>query len=127
MASGLTESLIMNQISRSLIVALIGISACLSACVTSRVKPISQVSKGTGADASSVKVFLLERDIPQDIEQMGVVAISIDSRASLTVDEQVKQQLQKDCQRVGANGAYRINDGTYYPMIVSYLIFRYRR
>ncbi len=108
-------------------IALIGISTCLSACVTSRVKPISQVSSGAGADASSVKVFLLERDIPQDIEQMGVVAISIDSRPSLRIDEQVKQQLQKDCQRVGANGAYRINDGTYYPMIVSYLIFKYKR
>ena len=58
---------------------------------------------------------------------MGVVAISIESRASLTIDEQVKQQLQKDCQRVGANGAYRINDGTYYPQIVSYLIFKYKR
>ena len=117
----------MKQISKSLIVALIGIGACFSACVTSRIKPISQVNNGLGADASSVRVFLLERDIPQDIEQMGVVAISIESRASLTIDEQVKQQLRKDCQRVGANGAYRINDGTYDPTIVSYLIFKYKK
>lgn len=117
----------MKQILRRLVIALIGASTCLSACITSQVKPISQVSNGSGVDATSVKVFLLERDIPPDIEPLGVVAISIDSAPSLTIDDQVKQQLQKDCQRVGANGAYRINDGTYYPMIVSYLIFKYNK
>jgi hypothetical protein len=116
----------MKRISGNLVIALISISVCLSACVTSKVNPITQVSSGSGADSSSVKIFLLERDIPQDIEQMGVVAISIDASLSLTTDEQVKQQLQKDCQRVGANGAYRINDGTYYPKIVSYLLFKYK-
>ncbi|WP_155296269.1 hypothetical protein [Spirosoma rigui] len=117
----------MKLISRNLVIVFISIGSCLLACVTSRVKPIDQVSSGPVADSSSVKIFLLERDIPQDIEQMGVVAISIESSPSLTIDEQVKRQLRKDCQRAGANGAYRINDGTYYPQIVSYLIFKYKK
>ncbi|QHV94571.1 hypothetical protein [Spirosoma endbachense] len=74
-----------------------------------------------------VKIFLLERAIPQAIEELGVVSLYVNIRPGLTVDQQVKQQLRKDCQRLGANGAYRISDGTYYPTVVSYLVFRYKK
>ncbi|WP_144035939.1 hypothetical protein [Spirosoma fluviale] len=110
------------------LVLFVGFSSCLSSCVTSKIKPLEQVvGAGLQTDSSSVKVFLLERDIPQDIEQLGVVSLSVNVRPDLNVDQHVKQQLQSDCQRLGANGAYRINDGTYYPLIVSYLVFRYKK
>lgn len=101
-------------------------NALLAACVTSRVKPVAQVQSNQASDGSDVKIFLLERDIPTDIEQLGVVTIGINSRAGLNIDELVKKQLRSDCQRLGANGAYRINDGTYYPLVVNYLVFRYK-
>lgn len=117
----------MKQIFRKSVIVLFSISTCISACVTSKIKPIAQVSSGLQTDTSSLKVFLLEREIPQDIEQLGVVSLSVNSRSTLNIDEQVKQQLRKNCQQLGANGAYRISDGTYYPLIVSYLVFRYKK
>jgi hypothetical protein len=105
---------------------ILGVWSCLISCLTSKIKPIHQNGISM-ADTSGVTVFLLERDIPQDIERLGVVSISVNSRPTLTIDEQVKQQLNKDCQRLGANGAYRVNDGTYYPLIVNYLVFRYKK
>ena len=121
-------TLIMKQILIITIVFLGGASSCLSSCVTSKIKPLAQVGSGLQTDSLSVKIFLLEREIPQDIDQLGVVSLSvINNRLGLNIDQQVKQQLQKDCQRLGANGAYRINDGTYYPTIVSYLVFSYKK
>ncbi|WP_461073986.1 hypothetical protein [Spirosoma horti] len=117
----------MQQILKKIVVLLTGASICLSSCVTSKIKPLAQVGSGLQTDSLSVKIFLLEREIPQDIEQLGVVSLSINSRPGLNIDQQVKQQLKDDCQRLGANGAYRINDGTYYPMVVSYLVFRYKK
>lgn len=103
------------------------INICLSACVTSKTKSIDQVSGNLPADMSSLRIFLLEKEIPQDIEQLGVVALSVNSRPTLNTDEEVKLQLRKECQRLGANGAYRISDGTYYPLVVSYLVFKYKK
>lgn len=117
----------MKQILMKIVVLLVGASLCLSACVTSKIKPLEQVGSGPQTDSLSVKIFLLEREIPQDIEQLGVVSLSVNSRSGLNIDQQVKQQLKNDCQRLGANGAYRINDGTYHPTIVSYLVFRYKK
>ena len=109
----------------TILIASLLVSACLSACLTSRIRPIAPVNGDAQTGASSVKIFLLERDIPQNIEQLGTVSIAVNSRPTINIDEQVKQQLRKDCQKLGANGAYRVNDGTYYPLIVSYLVFRY--
>lgn len=98
----------MQQISKKIVVLLAGASICLSSCVTSKIKPLVQVGSGLQTDSLSVKIFLLEREIPQDIEQLGVVSLSINSRPGLNIDQQVKQQLKDDCQRLGANGAYRL-------------------
>jgi len=117
----------MKQVLKKAIVLLAGAIICLFSCVTSKIKPLAQVDGGLQTDSLSVKIFLLEREIPQDIEQLGVVSLSVNSRPGLNVDQQVKQQLKNDCQRLGANGAYRINDGTYYPMVVSYLVFKYKK
>lgn len=77
-------------------------------------------------DDSSLTVFLLERDIPLDIERLGVVTIVNGSVTN--VDKGVKQELRKKCQALGANGAYRTLDG-FYPRAYtySYLVFRYKR
>ena len=118
---------IMKQVLKKTVVLLAGVSICLSSCITSKIRPLAQVGSSLQADSSSVRIFLLEREIPQDIEQLGVVSLAINSRPGLNIDQQVKQQLKNDCQQLGANGAYRINDGTYYPMVVSYLVFRYKK
>lgn len=105
------------------------VSTLLTSCITSRIKPVAQMqTQGVApTDSSDVKIFLLERDIPAVIEQLGVVAIGVNSRASLTIDALVKKQLRSDCRQLGANGAYRINDGTYYPFVVNYLVFKYNK
>ena len=103
------------------------INLLLTSCVVSKIKPINEVSSTNNPAILSPTVFLLERDIPQDIERLGIVTIALNSRATLNVDSYVKEQLAKDCQTLGANGAYRVNDGTYFPNIVSYLVFRYRK
>ncbi len=122
-----TQHYTMKQMSTGTTLALFIISICLWSCITSKTKPLTQVGSSPQTDSSSVRVFLLERDIPQDIQQLGVVSLSVNIRPGLNIDQQVKQQLRNDCLRLGANGAYRINDGTYYPTIVSYLVFRYRK
>ena len=108
------------------VIALLLLSTSLTGCITSKVKPVTQAVNTALSENSGVKIFLLERDIPADIEQLGVVTISITRRHVLNIDEVVKQQLMKDCQRLGANGAYRVNDGTYFPTIVNYLAFKYK-
>ncbi|MDR6197448.1 hypothetical protein [Siphonobacter sp. SORGH_AS_0500] len=103
----------------------IAISISFASCVTSRIKPYSQVTHSSKVETSSVTVFLLERDIPQNIERLGVVSLRINGNAGMDNDKYVKDQLFKDCKKLGANGAYRINDGTYTPLVVSYLVFKY--
>ncbi|MVM39219.1 hypothetical protein GO730_19450 [Spirosoma sp. HMF3257] len=117
----------MKEILGKLLVIMISVSISLSSCITTRIKPLIPVGNELQGDTLSVKIFLLERDIPNDIDQLGVVSISVNSRPTLSIDAQVKRQLRKDCQQMGANGAYRINDGTYYPTVVSYVVFRYKK
>lgn len=118
----------MNQIIKKIVVLFVSTGMCLASCVTSRIRPLAQVNSSLQTDSLPVKIFLLEREIPQDIEQLGVVSISlINSRPGSNIDQRVKQQLQNDCQQLGANGAYRINDGTYSPIVVSYLVFKYKK
>ncbi|GAB3270959.1 hypothetical protein GCM10027347_41960 [Larkinella harenae] len=116
----------MKQFVKISVIPVLVFGVGLSSCVVSKFKPLSQVS-GVEADSSSVTVFLLERDIPQDIEKLGVVTIANIERATVNTDKHVKRQLQKDCQRLGANGAFRVNDGTYHPAIVNYLVFKYKK
>lgn len=77
-------------------------------------------------DDSSFTVFLLERDIPLNIERLGVVTIVNGSVTN--VDKGVKEELRRKCQALGANGAYRTLDG-FYPRAYtySYLVFKYKR
>ncbi len=102
----------------------------LTGCVTSQTIPIGQVENAVRTpDDSGVTVFLLEREIPQDIKKLGVVTLNIQTNtaANSSVDRDVKAQLHKACKELGANGAYRINDGTYFPALVSYLVFSYKK
>ena len=72
-------------------------------------------------------IFLLERDIPQKMNPLGTVAIPImiSTFTFKQVDANVKEKLKELCKEAGANGAYRINDGSYSPYVISYLIFKY--
>ncbi|OZI07395.1 hypothetical protein BWI93_15390 [Siphonobacter sp. BAB-5385] len=117
----------MNQPYKLWIALGIGMAIGLSSCTTSRTKTLAQVSSLAKSDNSPLKIFLLERDIPQDIEQLGVVTIRPRFNNGLNMDVHVKQQLRKECERLGANGAYRTQDGTYAPQLVSYLVFKYKK
>lgn len=98
----------------------------LAACVRTRTVPISESMQTL--DSAGVTVFLLERDIPANFERLGVVRLTYPSTyAGLNKDQFVKRQLVAACQRLGANGAYRTNDGFYPPYSLSYLVFRYRK
>ncbi len=94
-------------------------------CVSSRIKPYAQENSTSAIDTSGVTIFLLERDIPQNIKKLGIVSMRINNNAGMNMDGYVKTQLKKDCQKLGANGAFRTHDGSYPPFIVSYLVFRY--
>lgn len=74
---------------------------------------------------STLTVFLLERDIPAEIERLGVVTIPV---GASSIDKNVKKQLKLKCKELGANGAYRIADG-FYPSIgsIPYLVFKYKK
>ena len=117
----------MNQNYKLLITIGIGMVIGVSSCATSRTKTLAQGSSVSQIDNSPLKIFLLERDLPQDIEQLGVVTILPRFKNGPNIDVHVKQQLRKECQRLGANGAYRTQDGTYAPQVISYLVFRYER
>ncbi len=108
--------------------------AILSAsCTTSRVRSIKsgdEVLVEKMDDGSSLHVFLLERDIPLDIERLGMVSITPNIGMATDrskIHAKVKKKLREACQELGANGAYRINDGSYQPNEVSYLVFRYEK
>ena len=100
-------------------------------CTTSKVVPaetsiINAQPKLPGNQRYPVTIFLLERDIPPVIKRLGVVLISTTNH-SVYIDRVVKQELQKKCQEVGANGAYRLSEG-YYPtnrLEIPYLVFKY--
>ncbi len=73
----------------------------------------------------SVTVFLLERDLPREFERRGIVAITPPAQAPADLAHWVKQRLQEESQKRGANGALRINEGTYPPHVIRYLVFKY--
>lgn len=97
-------------------------------CITSPFQPI-QRSAGTPVsfDSVTVRIFLLERDLPSAFTSVGTVAIhTYDSVFS--IHQKVEAELQKVGRQNGANGAYRIGHGSYDPGkegIVSYLLVRY--
>ena len=93
----------------------------------STVRPLTATATTVQLDGSPVNIFLLERDLPKDIERLGIVSILPTSQVAIGLDNQVKQQLKEDCKRLGANGAYRISDGTYSSLVISYLVFRYEK
>lgn len=96
-------------------------------CVTSQFQPIQNTTSViTPGDSSPVTVFLLERDLPPTFERLGTVAIRIESR--LDTHKRVEEELQKIGREKSANGAIRVQHGTYEldgVPIVSYLLFRY--
>jgi hypothetical protein len=103
-------------------------------CTTSRVIPaenstIMATTKSadlSGKPSYPVTIFLLERDIPPAIKRLRVVLISTTTRG-VNVDRVVKRELQKRCDELGANGAYRLSEG-YYPtntLDIPYLVFNY--
>ena len=106
----------------------------LLSCTTSRVvptenSPINGQTKSAdlpGKPSDPITVFLLERDIPPLIKRLGVVLISTTTH-SVYVDRVVKRELQKKCQEVGANGAYRLSEGYYttHTLAIPYLVFKY--
>jgi hypothetical protein len=106
---------------------LLGLSLlALAACVRTRTQSFDETMQTL--DSAGVTVFLLERDLPASIERLGVVRLTYPSAyAGLNKDVAVKRQLITACQRLGANGAYRTNDGFYPPYSVSYLVFRYQK
>jgi hypothetical protein len=104
-------------------------------CTTSRVVPAensttmvsTKPSALAGKPSYPVTIFLLERDIPPVIKRLGVVLISTTTRG-VNVDRVVKRELQKRCEDLGANGAYRLSEG-YYPtntLDIPYLVFNYK-
>ncbi|WP_425290898.1 hypothetical protein [Spirosoma linguale] len=119
-----------------LIALLFLLSMGATSCITpkSRVVPAKNIivntqtksDKSLGNPTFPVTIFLLERDIPSVINRLGVVRIVAD-RNYLNVDSTVKQELQRRCKELGANGAYRLSEG-YYPgnrPEIHYLVFKY--
>ncbi|GAB3803309.1 hypothetical protein GCM10028819_33020 [Spirosoma humi] len=109
------------------ILALLLLSWTLISCATTRVSSAdnSTIDNSQAANDTSLTIFLLERDIPVEIERLGVVTISV---GQATVDKVVKEKLKLKCKELGANGAYRISDG-FYPNagMIPYLVFKYKR
>lgn len=110
-----------------LIGCLLMLNVFMMGCATSNTIPVSEAGIVNPMDTSGVTIFLLERDIPPTIKKLGVVSIpfQLTTFNINRIDGIVKAKLNESCQKIGANGAYRINDGSYYPKIISYLVFRY--
>lgn len=96
-------------------------------CIITTADPISTSRHFTQPMNTPVTIFLLERDLPKEFQRIGIVSISPRSRSASSIDNEVKDQLLADCKRLGANGAYRISDATYDPLVISYLLFNYER
>ena len=103
------------------------LNLCMVSCVTSNTISVSEAEAVNATDTAGVTIFLLERDIPLTIQKLGVVSIpfQLTTFNINRIDAIVKKRLNESCRKVGANEAYRINEGSYYPKIVSYLVFRY--
>ncbi|MEZ0542741.1 hypothetical protein [Fibrella arboris] len=100
-------------------------------CVSfSQYRPIQgTTSSGASTDSATVTIFLLERDIPTTIERVGTVTIHTYG-SIYSIHQRVETELQKLGREKGANGAYRVQHGTYdheHDGIVSYLLFRYKK
>ncbi|RYC66455.1 hypothetical protein [Spirosoma sordidisoli] len=79
----------------------------------------------TNALSDSVTIFLLERDLPPQFDRSGIVTFRT-YRSGMGVHDQVKHQPQQEARQRGANGAFRLREGTYDRIgIVAYLLFRY--
>lgn len=97
----------------------------ISGCVSSQFQPLTQTAS-TQAPFDSVTIFILERDLPSQIDRLGVVTFRT-YRSGMGVHDQVKQQLQHEARQRGANGAFRLREGTYDRLgIFAYLLFRYK-
>ena len=100
----------------------------LSSCVRTQMIPFQsdgmQIEKSYPPidDPASVKIFLLERDIPLKIEHIGRLKINSSQVLTNLLEEKVKNE----CAKVGANGAYRIQYGESENFEYSiFLCFRY--
>ncbi|WP_111630597.1 hypothetical protein [Larkinella arboricola] len=98
---------------------------CLVTGLIIATNPRPSHRKLTRAQRDSVSVFLLERDLPREFERRGVVAITPPALTPADLAQWVNQQLQEECQKRGANGAFRVNEGTYPPYVIRYLVFKY--
>lgn len=97
----------------------------LTVWIVSTTSPLSSRHKPAQAQRDSVTVFLLERDLPKTFKRIGIVSITPTLHTASALDHQVKQQLKAACQKNGANGAFRINEGTYPPYRINYLLISY--
>ena len=103
----------------------------LSSCISTKLIPIqsneTQIVKNfPPIEPSEVKIFLLERDIPSSIERLGVLKINM-TNAMVRFDA-IEEKLRSECAKIGANGAFRLNEGTIITNeggVISYLCFRY--
>lgn len=96
-----------------------------TSCVSSQFHPLTQHASAN-ASADSVTIFILERDLPPQIDRLGVATFRT-YRSGMGVHNQVKQQLQQEAHQRGANGAFRLREGTYDRLgIFAYLLFRYK-
>ena len=114
------------------------VSACVFAlllwgtagCVTSQFQPMQQATTlSAPADLATVTVFLLERDLPPTFERLGTVAVRV-NQTTPNFHQLLLEELQKVARQQGANGAYRLQHGTYEldrVGVVSYLLFRYSK
>jgi len=99
-------------------------------CIRSQFQPIQQAATlNASADSAAVTIFLLERDLPATMERIGTVTIHTFG-SIYSIHQRVEDELQKLGHEKGANGAYRVQHGTYdheHDGIVSYLLFRYTK
>ena len=108
--------------------ALVIVLLLTAGCVTSQFQPVQQTTNATASgDPATVTIFLLERDLPPTFERLGTVAIPT-GQSYFGVHQRVEDELQKVGRQKGANGAIRIQHGTYEHNergVVTYLLFRY--
>ncbi|MEY4540538.1 MAG: hypothetical protein RLZZ306_2295 [Bacteroidota bacterium] len=103
----------------------------LSSCISTKMIPVQNnetliVKTFSPIEPSSVTIFLLERDIPLSIERLGV--LKIDMTNAMVRFDAIEEKLRIECAKIGANGAFRLNEGTIITNqggVISYLCFRY--
>ena len=103
------------------------LSSCISTQMTHFQGDESQTKNNLQQiEPAKVKIFLLERDIPLNFERLGILKIVISSE--MANFSNIEEKLRNECAKIGANGAYRINEGTIFLRgggTISYLCFRY--